>query len=49
MLRREPVAAVLGTVSLLGCAGLPAVVADRGGVKPALRVVGRLGIQPRQL
>ena len=49
MLRREPVADVLGTVSLPGRAGLPAGVADRGGVKPALPVVGRLGVQPHQL
>ena len=29
-------AGVLGTASLVGRAGLPADVADRGGVKPAL-------------
>ena len=41
MLRREPVADVLGTVSPPGRAGLPAGVAERGGVKPALPVIGR--------
>ena len=40
MLRRERVAGVLGTASLLGRGGLPAGAADRGGVKPALPVVG---------
>ena len=38
------VAGVLGTASLLGSGGLPAGVADRGGVKPALPVVGGLGV-----
>ena len=45
MLHREPVAGVLGTVLLLGRAGIPAGVTDRGGVKPALPVAGGLGVQ----
>ena len=38
-----------GDCLLPGRVGLPADVADRGGAKPALPVVGRLGVQPHQL